>query len=223
MRLVAVVPVRAGSKGMAGKNVARLQGVPLWQRAAEQGLAAGADEVLVSTDITDILEGDLPQGVRAVPRPDDLAGDDVPMAPVLTHLLSGALSGAARIVLLQATSPMRHLDDIRAAVALHKAGGYDLVKTVTRADSGVLKYGMMDGDRFVPVSDPAYCFTNRQALPPVLKPNGAVYVFDRDWYLANGSLATDKIGAIVMPEDRSFDIDTAADFARAEAILAQGS
>lgn len=218
MNLVAVVPVRGGSKGLPGKNLRPLAGVPLWLRAVRQGLEAGAATVLVSTDIAELLARPPEPGIRMLARPPELSGDRVPMAPVLVHAL-GQLPGPARVVLLQATSPMRRIADIRAAVALHARGGFDLVKTVTPADAGILKYGTLDGDRFRPVSDPAYCFANRQSLPPVMRPNGAVYVFDRDWFLARGSLATERIGAVPMPQELSFDIDTEADFRRAEAAL----
>lgn len=220
MKLIAVVPVRGGSKGLPGKNVRQLAGVPLWERAVLQGRDAGAGQVIVSTDIEAILTRPAEPWLIRLERPAALAGDDVPMAPVMADLLARASSGPARVVLLQATSPMRSLNDIRSAVALHASGAFDLVKSVTPTGSGVLKYGTMEGDRFCPLSDPAYCFANRQSLPEVMRPNGAVYVFDRDWYLGNGGFETDRIGAVVMPEERSFDIDTEADFLRAEAALA---
>lgn len=218
MRLVAVVPAREGSKGLPGKNLLPLGGVPLWERAVRQGKEAGADLVLVTTDIPELLGRPPEPGVRVIRRPAELSGDDTPMAPVLVHAL-GEIEGPARVVLLQPTSPLRSVDDIRAAVALHGAGGYDLVKTVTPTGSGILKYGTMEGDRFRPVGDPAWCFANRQSLPQVMRPNGAVYVFDKGWFIANGGFVTERIGAVVMPGERSFDIDTAEDLARAEAML----
>jgi N-acylneuraminate cytidylyltransferase len=63
---------------------------------------------------------------------------------------------------------------------------------------------------------------NRQQLPPVYRPNGAVYVFDADWFAANGSLASRSIGFVEMPEERSLDIDTAEDFGRISAMLERG-
>lgn len=219
MTLYAIVPVRDGSKGMPGKNTALLGGVPLWRRAVEQGRAAGADHVVVSTDIPALLETEAEEGLTILARPPELSGDTTPMDPVLFHALGASVPEGARVVLLQATSPLRAIQDIRDAVALYDSGAFDLVKTVTPTPSGILKFGTMEGERFVPVSDPAYCFQNRQALPEVMRPNGAVYVFGRDWFLANGGLATDRIGAIVMPAERSFDIDTAEDFARADAML----
>jgi N-acylneuraminate cytidylyltransferase len=218
MKLVAIVPVRSGSKGLAGKNLKPLAGVPLWERAVTHGLEAGA-EVMVTTDSVEILGQGAREGVTLIERPGELATDDTPMDPVMLHALA-LIEGRARIILLQPTSPMRVQADIAACIELHRSGRFDLVKTLTSTDAGILKYGTMDDGRFIPVSDPAYCFTNRQHLPPVMKPNGAVYVFDKDWFLQNGGFATDRIGGVVMPPERSFDIDTAADFARAEALLA---
>lgn len=217
MKLVAIIPVRGGSKGLPGKNLKLLDGVPLWERAVDHGVQAGA-EVLVTTDSVEVLDQPPRKGVTFLRRPAELAGDTTPMGPVILHAL-GAIDPPARIVLLQPTSPLRSLQDIEASIALHASGRFDLVKTVTPTDSGVLKYGTMKDNQFVPLSDPAYCFTNRQDLPAVMKPNGAVYVFDRDWFLQNGGFETDRIGGIEMPSERSFDIDTQADFKRAEALL----
>ena len=217
MRLIALVPVRAGSKGLPGKNLRPLAGVPLWRRAADQGAALGA-EVVVSTDIAGILAMPPVPGLRWLPRPEALAGDAVPMDPVIAHALE-AVPGPARVVLLQATSPLRRLADIRAALALFAAGEWDLVMSVTAADPGVLKWGRLEGARFRPLGDPGHPFANRQALPPVWRPNGAVYVFDAEAFRARGTLAGARIGAVPMPPERSADIDTAEEFARAEAAL----
>lgn len=217
--LVALIPLRAGSRGLPGKNVRPLAGRPLWRHAVEQAQGAGADRVVVSTNIPEVLDTAPEPGLTLLRRPDDLAQDTTPMAPVVLDAIARAIAEEARVVLLQATSPLRSVEDIEGAVALHQTGGYDLVKTVTATDSGVLKYGMLDGDRFAPLSDPAYCFANRQSLPPVYRPNGAVYVFNAGWFARNGGFATANIGAVVMPPERSFDIDSEDDFARVEAAL----
>lgn len=140
------------------------------------------------------------------------------MAPVLVHALqSSACSGT--VVLLQATSPLRHEDDLIAALGVFGGGGYDVVMSVTEADRGVLKWGRLDGSQFVPLSEPAFCFSNRQSLPAVVRPNGAVYVFDAEWFIKRGSFVTERIGVIEMPADRSLDIDTLVDFERCEAAM----
>ena len=220
MRLIALVPVRAGSKGLPGKNLKPLAGVPLWRRAVDQGLALGA-EVVVSTDIPELLARSPEPGLHILPRPAELAGDSVPMDPVIAHALQ-ALPGPARIVLLQATSPLRRMEDIHAALDLHAQGGWGLVMSVAPADRGVLKWGRLQDGAFQPLGDPAHPFANRQSLPPVWRPDGAVYVFDADAFRARGGLACDRIGAVPVPPENALDIDCAGDFARAEAILTGG-
>ncbi len=219
---IALVPLRAGSKGLPGKNTRPLAGKPLYRHAVDQGLEAGATQVFLSTDIPALLAADHGDGVHAVPRPAELAGDTVPMDAVLRHFLTVDFGQSATVVLLQATSPLRRAEHIRGALEVFARGSFDLVMSVTETAPTILKYGTAAPDgRFVPVSDPAYCFTNRQALPKVYRPNGAVYVFGADWYRQNGSLATQSIGMFEMDSDSSQDIDTEADFARAERLLDQ--
>jgi N-acylneuraminate cytidylyltransferase len=55
----------------------------------------------------------------------------------------------------------------------------------------------------------------------VYRPNGAVYVFDADWYRSNGNLLTDRIGVIEMDERSSLDIDSSDDFLACEEIMRQ--
>jgi N-acylneuraminate cytidylyltransferase len=216
---VALIPLRAGSAGLPGKNTRPLAGRPLYRHAVEQARAAGLARVLISTDIAEILDAPTEPGVTVCHRPAELASAAAPMDAVLRHVLARDLTGPARVVLLQATSPLRQAGDIAAALDLHRQGGFDLVLSATRADASVLKWGRARGAEFVPLSDPAHCFANRAELPPVYRPNGAVYVFDADWFRGSGTLAGGRIGMVEMPPDRAADIDSAADFAAVEARL----
>jgi CMP-N-acetylneuraminic acid synthetase len=215
----AVIPLRCGSKGLPGKNTRLLAGKPLYRYTVDLALAAGAQRVIVSTNIPEVLSATLPPGVQALERPADLCGDAVPMAPVLAHALQSVGCEGA-VVLLQATSPLRQVADVQAALDVFGTGQHELVLSVTQADRGVLKWGHAEGDRFVPLSDPAYCFSNRQSLPAVVRPNGAVYVVQAQWFLAHGGFVSERIGLVQMDAERSLDIDTLADFERCEAALA---
>lgn len=215
----AVIPLRGGSKGLPGKNTRLLAGKALYRHAVDLALLAGAGRVLISTDIDEVLTAHLPERVGALQRPPELCGDDVPMAPVLVHALQAAQVQGA-VVLLQATSPLRQVADVHAALQRLASGGFDLVMSVTDADRGVLKWGQIQADgRFVPLSRPEHCFSNRQSLPAVYKPNGAVYAMQADWFLAQGSFVSERIGSITMPVERSHDIDTLVDFERCERLL----
>lgn len=214
--LIAIVPVRDGSKGFPGKNTADLAGRPLYRHAVEQGLAAGAERVVVTTDIPAVLTADHEDAVVIRRRPRELTGDDVPMGPVVTDVLSlpGLADDDAVVVLLQATSPLRRPEQIREAVAQFRAGGVDLVMSVCATDPGVLKYGTVDDGRFTALRDSRHPFSNRQELPAVYRPNGAIYVFSAAWFREHRSFAPASIGAYVMPDEDSLDVDTAADLDR---------
>lgn len=204
---------------MPGKNIRPLAGKPLYRHAVDAALAAGAQQVLLCTDMAQLLAASHGPGVRVIERPADLAGDTVPMAPVLAHALQAAQCSGT-VVLLQATSPLRQVADIHAALAVWASGQHELVMSVTETDSGVLKWGRAQGERFVPLSQPEHCFANRQSLPEVLRPNGAVYVFDAQAFLARGTLACERMGMVRMSAQSSLDIDTLADFERCQAALA---
>lgn len=215
----ALVPLRGGSKGLPGKNMRLLAGRPLYLHAVMQALEAGAARVLVTTDVEDVLNAALPAAVQALRRPASLCADDTPMGPVVLHLLRvAAIQGT--VVLLQPTSPLRTAQDIARGVQLHAQGGHDLVMSVTPADRGVLKWGLLEAGSFVPLAGVRYTFANRQSLPPVARPNGAVYVFDAAGFLARGGFETERIGAFEMDAASSHDIDTLADFEHCERVFA---
>lgn len=215
----AIVPVRGGSKGLPGKNTRLLAGKPLYRHAVDLALAAGADRVLISTDMADILQAPQPQRVQLLQRPAALCADSTPMAPVLLHALEAA-AVQGTVVLLQATSPLRVLADVQDALARFASARFDLVMSVTEAERSVLKWGQRKDDgTFVPLSAPEHCFANRQSLPPVYRPNGAVYAFDAATFVHNGGFVSQRLGTVLMPSERSHDIDTLADFERCEALL----
>lgn len=217
--------MRAGSKGLPGKNLRKLDGRPLYAHSVRVAQEAGAAVVLMSTDISAVLEVDHGPGVVAVARPASLATDTAEMADVVLHALSDepglAIDDDAIVVLLQPTSPLRSTSDIRRAVDAVARGDGDLAMGVTRVDSGVLKYGRVIDGRFAPLSVPEHCFANRQSLPPVFRPNGAVYAFRAGWFRRNGGFETPDIMAVEMNESRSIDVDCLEDLERAADWLAQ--
>jgi CMP-N-acetylneuraminic acid synthetase len=215
----AIIPLRQGSKGMPGKNINLFAGKPLYMHAVEQALSAGATKVILSTDIPEVLCGKYDSRVVPLVRPKSLCGDEVPMSPVLSHAIE-YFELNSTVVLLQATSPLRKSENILDALKVWWGNrDLDLVISIAEFDSGILKCGTLSNGIFKPLSNPEFCFSNRQTLPKVYKPNGAIYVFNSASFLKNGNFNCGKIGVIEMSLESSVDIDSINDFAKCEEIF----
>ena len=219
-KTVAIIPARANSIGLPNKNLLSLDGTPLWRLAVNQGCRT-ADMTIFTSNLPEISQEDMPQSVRFLRRPDELAGGDVPMAKVVQHVIDTCALCDATLILLQPTSPFRADKDVLAALQLHMKADYEMIVSLTRSDRSILKHGSLEGEQFVPVSNPNLCFANRQELPDIYKPNGAVYVFDTTSFQKSKCFPADRMGGIVMPAERSLDIDTAADFLLAQNIASE--
>jgi N-acylneuraminate cytidylyltransferase len=215
---IAIIPLRNGSKGLPGKNTKLLAGKPLYCHAVDEALAAGASRVIISTDIAEVLNALHPAGVETMVRPSHLCGDTVEMTEVLQHIIKTA-SLKGTVVLLQATSPLRNATHIKESLSVFASQNYELVLSVTQAERSILKWGFLQAGHFKPVSNPAFCFSNRQQLPPIVRPNGALYLFDAQWFANNGGFVSDKIGAFEMSANVSLDIDTLDDFLHCEQAI----
>ena len=120
---LAVIPARAGSKGLAGKNMRSLCGNPLAAWTIETALDTPFfDRIVVTTDMEDLIElckGYPDQRLSVIKRPKRLCGDKIPMVPVVIHALmemeARHMENYTDIWTLQATSPMRTEIDIMKA------------------------------------------------------------------------------------------------------------
>lgn len=215
----AIIPLRKGSKGMPGKNINLFGGKPLYMHAVDQALSAGAAKVILSTDIPEVLDGNYDPRVIPLMRPESLCGDEVEMSPVLRHAIE-CFEINSTVILLQATSPLRKLENISDALKVWWSDrDLDLVMSITEFDSAILKCGTLNDGIFKPLSNPEFCFSNRQMLPKVYKPNGAIYVFNSKSFLENGNFKCGKIGVIEMSQESSVDIDSINDFEKCEEIF----
>ncbi|MDC3247579.1 acylneuraminate cytidylyltransferase family protein [Gammaproteobacteria bacterium] len=218
--LIFVVPFRAGSKGLKDKNISNLNGSPLYLHTLNQALLFSGAEIFATTDYPINQLIDFPKDVNHIVRESHLCTDGTTMTDVITDFLLKNVKRKATIVLLQVTSPLRSVSDIESAITLFKDSKFDLVMTVSKTDSSVLKYGLITDDcLFTPIHSPKSCFQNRQDLPSVFRPNGMIYIFDSKFFLENQGFATDNIGVFITPSERSIDIDSVADLAKATRYL----
>lgn len=219
LRVLAVVPARGGSKGIPGKNLAEVGGVPMLDLAVRCGRhSRHVDEVAVTSDDAAILDrASSLAGVTVVRRPEELATDDVAMAPVVAHA-AAQCAPCDVIVLLQPTSPLREPADVDGALELLSSRGADSVVSVAPvATSPWWMYTVGDDGHMSPVL-PKSSVATRQQLPDVVAVNGAVYAVRTAWFLGAAAFVDERTLAYPMPRERSIDVDTPADLAVARAL-----
>ncbi|MDE6465871.1 MAG: acylneuraminate cytidylyltransferase family protein, partial [Duncaniella sp.] len=119
-----IIPARGGSKGIPRKNIKLLAGRPLIHYSIEVARAISPDShIILSTDDPEIREVAQATGLP-VPytRPEKLGGDTVGSREVIIDAMDYAdREGIAYdcVILLQPTSPLRTVDDTRAALSLY--------------------------------------------------------------------------------------------------------
>jgi len=115
-----IVPARAGSVGVPGKNFKLLpDGSTLVERAVKIGQQIG--QVMLSTDagIAELVRGMPPPSPRVqfIQRPASLAQSDTPMSAVVSHVLDLVPGPPDQpIVLLQPTVPFRTVAQVQACL-----------------------------------------------------------------------------------------------------------
>ena len=223
---LAIIPARQGSKGFPNKNNAVLNGRSLINRAYDQALRLFT-EVLITTDVPEVLQHqelyDRP-GVQIIERPKSLAGDTVEMSDVIVHALEHSRDSCENICLLQATSPLRSDNDILKGLELFYSGSYagemhEMVMAVSEISGDVFKSGWEKDGVFQYFANGVYANSNRQVLPKAFKPNGAFYILAKRTFTEAEGFAKHNIGLVVLPVERSIDIDSEQDLVRASALL----
>lgn len=218
---VAIIPAREGSKGLPGKNIKHLNGIPL---ICHSILAANQskyiDRAIVSTDGHEIAEVANNCGAE-IPfrRPKELAEDNTPGVDVVLHALN-SIENYDYYVLLQPTSPLRSSNDIDMAVEkCVDANAIACVSVVEAEESPFHMYFKDSGENLVSVVKNDYFYATRQELPKIFRLNGAIYVGRTDMVFEKRTLLPEDMIAYVMPKERSIDIDEDIDFSIAEAFM----
>lgn len=229
MTILCVIPARGGSKGIPRKNLLPVGGKPLIAWTIEQALAAKPESevlVCVSTEDDEIAQVAAEHGAHVIRRPEELARDATATEPVILHAMDVAEAEGHKlegVMLLQATSPVRLPGTIDRAVAQFRDSGCDSLVGVIPESPFFWHLPEHDGEQ--PRAD--YDWTNRprrQDLSPrdqVFFENGSLYLTSPDVYRECSNRIGGKISLFVLDELEGVDIDTEADVAAAQRMLAR--
>lgn len=230
LRYLYLIPARGGSKGIPGKNIKPLAGIPLIGHTIRQALAiADKNDIVVSTDDPRIAQTAVSEGAT-VPfmRDAGLATDTASSRSVIIDALERMKAAGKEydaVVLLQPTSPLRTPEDITRTIrAFEKAReereGADMAVTVCEARTNPY-YSAFETDEsgFLHISKGDGKYTRRQDAPKVWEFNGAVYVIDSEVIRREEISRMSRTVPVEMPASRSIDLDTPDDWERAEKAM----
>lgn len=218
---ICTVTVRAGSKGVPGKNWREFAGAPLYAHSVRHAVDSGLfDRVAVTSDASQVLDTAADFGATdVVIRPPELASDSAGKVPSILHAVREVEKRRGvtfdTVVDLDATSPLREPSDIVGAVELLESTGAESV--ITGAPSHRSPYFNLvevdPGTGTVAVSKTlAAGILRRQDAPPTFDMNASVYVWRRDALATDPRVFYPTTRLFEMPVERSHDIDSELDF-----------
>lgn len=230
MKILCTICARAGSKGVANKNLRLINGLPLIAYSIHQAVESKLfSQIAVSSDSPEIRATSLAHGATfVVDRPIEMASDTAPKLPSIRHCVEATEKEFGRfdiIIDLDATAPLRIAADIVGALELLKQTSADNVITGTPAHrSPYFNLVEEDENGVVQLSKPLKIeVARRQDSPKCFDMNASIYIWRRDALLNNPSLFTSSTRLFEMPRERSLDIDSQADFEMVEWMMSKGS
>jgi CMP-N-acetylneuraminic acid synthetase len=225
LRTFAFIFARGGSKGLPGKNIKELGGLPLLAHGIRLAQAMDrVERVFVSTDDAQIAAVATQFGAHVIDRPEALATDTASEWMAWQHAIGHvrALGLDFDVFLsLPATSPLRNLQDIGNCLDALQPD-VDVVITVTpSARSPYFNMVSIDAAGLGHVVMGTTEFKRRQDVPPVYDITTVAYVARPKFILTHERLFEGRVRPVIVPKERAVDIDDDYDFKLAQALLDQ--
>ena len=225
-KLLAIIPARAGSKGVPGKNIRELMGKPLMVYSIEAALQSNVfDEVMVSTE--DVKYKEIAERYGAnVPflRSDKNASDQASTDDVIVEVLEKYKTLGREFdafCILQPTSPLRTAEDIRNAFEIFNQKASIAVISVCEVEHPISWCGALGENGSLNGFIKRGGSHQRQGEEIGYRINGAIYFVSVHAFHKDKFLYRDGSYAYIMPKERSVDIDTEMDFKFAEFLMQQ--
>lgn len=218
-KILVVIPARGGSKGIPRKNIRLLNNKPLISYAIDIAKSSEyVDDVVVTTDDSKIALLSEKFGASVIRRASELAGDEVPLDPVIYDAMVQkeklAFDEYDIVITLQPTSPLLKTSTLDAAIEKFEDFAVDSVLSVV--DDRHLSWGYDENnERYFPNYIER---KNRQYLPKDFRETGAILATRRNFVREDSRLGT-NLDLIELSRQESVDIVNYEDWVIAEKYL----
>ncbi|GAB5400430.1 MAG: acylneuraminate cytidylyltransferase family protein [Aureisphaera sp.] len=222
MRILGLIPARAGSKGIPHKNKKLLGDKPLLQYTIEAALDSKLLSSVVFSSEDDSLMNMAKSLGAAVPfrRPEELASDTAGSLGVVQHALSALDEEYDAVCLLQVTTPFRTSEDIDNAIEKFLALNSDSLISVQEVPHQYNPHWVFEEEagtlRIATGEDKI--IKRRQELPKAYIRDGAIYITKTKVLLKDHSFFGERMGYIELDPLKHVNIDTLEDWKMAEEL-----
>jgi len=223
MKTFAFIFARGGSKGVPGKNIRNLDGMPLlaYSIIIAQNIES-ISRVFVSTDDQDIADIGVKYGAEIIKRPSNLAQDNSPEWLAWLHAIEWLESKGEyfdRFVSLPTTSPLRNKDDVVKCLNLLDMKT-DIVVTISNTSRSPYFNMVGEKDGYIKLLMESEKMPSRRQDSPLAYDMTTVAYVSRPSFIKNNNKVFDgRVKAVLIPKERAVDIDDEIDFKVAEMLM----
>lgn len=220
-KIIAIIPARAGSKGIPSKNIINICGRPLiaWSILHAKHTKE-IDSVWVSSDGSEILKIAEAYGANTIKRPKDLSSGSASSESAWLHAIDEIerVEGQIDYVIgMQATSPIREIKDLSLAIKKFEDNNYDSLLSVSELEDYFI--WEIEDDIPRPVNYNKDKRSIRQAIKKSYLENGSFYIFKPEILRQEKNRLAGKIGIYLMDKHKMFQIDNFEDIKLCESVM----
>jgi N-acylneuraminate cytidylyltransferase len=217
---IALIPARAGSKGVPRKNSKSFAGEKsLVQRTIETALNFfPKDKLILSTDDPELLQQGSKYGIKLINRNPELATDTAGMVEVMLDAIDQEETTPEFLMLLQPTSPFRTAKHIEQAFDIFQPND-DAVVAVNKP-TGHPFYTLFQEENGYISKFQKNTVVRRQDLPPMYDVNGLIYLFKVEELRKHSWVECERIRPLIVAHWEAIDIDSEEDWWLAETLYA---
>lgn len=218
MSIVALLPMKAHSERVSGKNFRELSGKPLFKWILDSLLQTEKiDRVVINTDARELLaEKGLTDSERVTirDRKPELCGDFVSMNLILEDDLRA--TNADHFIMTHTTNPLLSSDTINRAIEKYlngvKRAEYDSLFGVTKYQT---RFYRENGDA---INHDPNNLIRTQDLEPWYEENSCIYIYSKASFMKTNARIGERPLLFEIPKLQAIDIDEKEDWFMANSV-----
>ena len=228
---ICIIPLRSNSKRLKNKNIKKINNIPLCIYSINQAIKSKIfNRIIIASDSIKYFnvikrylskeKKNKQKNIYYYLRSKNSAKSNSQTEIVLKEILDKEIlhkeTNCKYVFMIQATSPLIIAKDILNCKKSLLKNNFDSVFTSYKDD----KFVWINEKKLKPIN---YNVNKRpmkqKFINNIFNENGAIYAFKLKGFLKANNRLFSKIGTIVMPKNRSIDIDTETDFLELKKLL----